>query len=336
MHRFLCVWAALCLLGLSSAFAQFTIVNNQPTSGQTGVELSSNLVLTFTMPLDTNARWGSNYPLAVLAASPQDSIQFGAASFSDENRTITIPMTLKDNTDYCIIISNARNTDGDTLEGPFTLDFTTADDLGTTGVAGSVTYNGQHAIGAIFALLAQPPSFTGHREVRFAAPVTAPYGNFGIYPVRNGVYWPVAAWDMNKDGDLGAADPQGFYDSDFDGVGDSIVVSGSYIYGLMITLQPLAAPNAPAALPTTATLSQNFPNPFNPTTSIDFTLTQYQTASLKVFDMLGREIATLASGQLAAGPHSVEFNAQTLPGGVYFYRLSAGTQSFTRKMLLLK
>jgi hypothetical protein len=88
--------------------------------------------------------------------------------------------------------------------------------------------------------------------------------------------------------------------------------------------------------PATFALSQNVPNPFNPTTSISFTLGETGVASLKVFDLAGREVATLVSGVLARGAHSVEFDGANLASGVYVYTLQAGTTVESRKMVLMK
>ncbi len=83
-------------------------------------------------------------------------------------------------------------------------------------------------------------------------------------------------------------------------------------------------------------LLQNYPNPFNPSTAIRFTLPKRESVSLKVYDVLGRKVATLLNGQLPAGDHRVKFDGQNLPSGVYFYRLRAGNFVKTRKMLLLR
>ena len=84
-------------------------------------------------------------------------------------------------------------------------------------------------------------------------------------------------------------------------------------------------------------LSQNYPNPFNPTTAIGFSLLAVGNVSLKVFDILGREVATLLNNEiLESGEHEVTFNANALPSGIYFYRLTAGEFSETKKLLLLK
>ncbi len=83
-------------------------------------------------------------------------------------------------------------------------------------------------------------------------------------------------------------------------------------------------------------LSQNYPNPFNPATKINFTVPQSTNVSLRVFDVLGREVSILVNEFKAAGYHSVSFDAKNLTSGVYFYTLSAGGFSQTNKMLLVK
>ncbi len=83
-------------------------------------------------------------------------------------------------------------------------------------------------------------------------------------------------------------------------------------------------------------LSQNYPNPFNPTTNIKFTLQQAGEVSLKVFNMLGQEVATLVNGRVSAGAQIVQFDASNLASGVYLYRLQAGNKVQTNKMLLIK
>ncbi|MEW6196454.1 MAG: T9SS type A sorting domain-containing protein, partial [Bacteroidota bacterium] len=80
----------------------------------------------------------------------------------------------------------------------------------------------------------------------------------------------------------------------------------------------------------------NYPNPFNPITKISFTLASKDNIKLKVYDILGREVATLVNGEFELGKHEIEFNASNLPSGVYFYNLTTSSNSSTKKMLLLK
>jgi hypothetical protein len=93
-------------------------------------------------------------------------------------------------------------------------------------------------------------------------------------------------------------------------------------------------------------LEQNYPNPFNPATKIQFTIVSAQSGSasggnrqlttVKVYDVLGREVATLVNEVKEPGTYTVEFDASSLASGVYFYRLQAGTFVETKKLLLLR
>ncbi len=89
-------------------------------------------------------------------------------------------------------------------------------------------------------------------------------------------------------------------------------------------------------LPEGYNLGQNYPNPFNPTTQISFEIGQAGMTSLKVYDLLGREVATLLNSDLPAGSHSVDFDAANLASGTYMYRLEANGYVLTRKMMLVK
>ncbi len=94
-------------------------------------------------------------------------------------------------------------------------------------------------------------------------------------------------------------------------------------------------------LPMTFSLSQNYPNPFNPTTQIDFYLHQSGNVTLRIYNVLGQNVATLVNGHMQMGSHSVQWNAaddtgQPVASGVYFYRLSDGERSISRRMMLLK
>lgn len=80
----------------------------------------------------------------------------------------------------------------------------------------------------------------------------------------------------------------------------------------------------------------NFPNPFNPTTNIEFDLNTSSHVKLEVFDLLGRSVAVLANGTLSVGHHTATFDANNLASGMYFYQITAGVQTETRKMILQK
>ena len=83
-------------------------------------------------------------------------------------------------------------------------------------------------------------------------------------------------------------------------------------------------------------LEQNYPNPFNPTTKIKYSLPKAAFTTLKVYDITGREVATLLNEYKTAGTYEIQFNASNLASGVYFYRLNTGQFSAVKKLLLLK
>ena len=83
-------------------------------------------------------------------------------------------------------------------------------------------------------------------------------------------------------------------------------------------------------------LIQNYPNPCNPDTKIGFRTARQNLVILKVFDLLGREVATLVNQSLPRGSHEVTFAAGELTSGIYFYRLTAGSFTQTRKLLILR
>ncbi|MDP1994470.1 MAG: T9SS type A sorting domain-containing protein, partial [Ignavibacteria bacterium] len=88
--------------------------------------------------------------------------------------------------------------------------------------------------------------------------------------------------------------------------------------------------------PTTFALNQNYPNPFNPSTSIQYSVVGSQYVSLKVFNVLGKEVALLVNEKQEPGTYTVDFTSANLSGGAYFYRLQAGEFMQTKKMILLK
>jgi len=89
-------------------------------------------------------------------------------------------------------------------------------------------------------------------------------------------------------------------------------------------------------IPLTFSLKQNFPNPFNPSTNIEFSIPQNQKVTLKVYDILGRLVTTLVDRELNAGNHKVTFNAGDLSSGVYLYSINAGEFNATKKLILLR
>ncbi len=103
-----------------------------------------------------------------------------------------------------------------------------------------------------------------------------------------------------------------------------------------VKTNPMSVPEVPVGVPSAFTLDQNYPNPFNPTTNIRYSLPFASKVTLKVYDILGREVRTLVNAVQAPGQYTVTLNAQQLASGVYFYRINAGNFSETKKLLLLR
>nr|HMS66444.1 T9SS type A sorting domain-containing protein [Ignavibacteria bacterium] len=83
-------------------------------------------------------------------------------------------------------------------------------------------------------------------------------------------------------------------------------------------------------------LSQNYPNPFNPSTTINFDIPKDGNVSIKLFDISGKEVETIVNEVKTAGYYTINFNASSLPSGIYFYTLNADNYSAVKKMMLVK
>ena len=90
------------------------------------------------------------------------------------------------------------------------------------------------------------------------------------------------------------------------------------------------------SFPSDFSLSQNYPNPFNPSTIISFDISIQTNVLLKIYDLLGNEVATLVNEVKPVGSYNVEFNASDLASGIYYYTLNAGDFHQTKKLILLK
>jgi hypothetical protein len=108
--------------------------------------------------------------------------------------------------------------------------------------------------------------------------------------------------------------------------------------GTVLTLSPVTSIERVDnfTVPNIYSLEQNYPNPFNPSTRINFLLPESNNVILKIYDLNGREVATLVNGQMNAGKYEVIFDASDLASGVYFYRLTAGNFTSIKRMLLVR
>ncbi len=106
--------------------------------------------------------------------------------------------------------------------------------------------------------------------------------------------------------------------------------------GKTVKNNPVLIQDHAAPVANTFTLYENYPNPFNPSTTIKFSLEEYSGVKLIIYDVMGRELQILINQPLKAGDHSVSFDGSKLSSGIYFYVLTSGSQSISKKMILLK
>jgi hypothetical protein len=111
---------------------------------------------------------------------------------------------------------------------------------------------------------------------------------------------------------------------------------GLYHFSQLIFKQTATAVEENKGLVSAFYISQNYPNPFNPVTNIKYTVPQRSFITLKIYDMLGREVSTLVDEEKPAGSYTVVFDGNSLASGVYIYQLQAGKFSDTKKLILLK
>jgi Secretion system C-terminal sorting domain len=112
-----------------------------------------------------------------------------------------------------------------------------------------------------------------------------------------------------------------------------VVLYDVRVYG---TTSPATGIKNEPGVPKQFSLNQNYPNPFNPSTTISFDLPKENHVTLNIYNLLGQKVASLLNEDMAAGTHSVNFNADNLPSGLYFYQLQSGNFNSIKKMMLLK
>lgn len=101
-------------------------------------------------------------------------------------------------------------------------------------------------------------------------------------------------------------------------------------------LNSVTSVNNETGIPEQYSLSQNYPNPFNPSTKIDFSIPKNSIVTLKIYDILGKQVGVLVNKEFTAGSYTVDFNAASLAAGVYFYTINAGDFTDTKKLVLVK
>ncbi len=116
-------------------------------------------------------------------------------------------------------------------------------------------------------------------------------------------------------------------------VANSLIDNANKIISLLWGDSPITEENL---IPKEFDLKQNYPNPFNPSTTIEYTIPENSRVTLKIYDILGKEVATLVDKDQNSGSYIVVWDAQSLSSGIYFYRITAGNYTDTKRMVLKK
>jgi len=157
------------------------------------------------------------------------------------------------------------------------------------------------------------------------------FGVTGRFVNYNNQTYQFRGWTGSGVGSYTSPDSSGF---------DTVVTRPNGIINPIVQtarwLQVTSVQNISTEIPKEYKLYQNFPNPFNPVTTIEFDIVKTQDVKLQVYDILGREIRTLIETNLGAGKYRVQFNAVDLPSGIYFYKLTTPDYTNIKRMILMK
>ncbi len=346
---YLFVVAGIVFLDVSFARAQdpFIITGSDPESGATSVSTTSLVTFTFSDPLDATERYSSGLPVGILDPSGTIIPRIAAYSISPDQLSLTIEISNPEDADFSLVITGATRYDGQRLCTPFVFNYTTQPTSGTTVVSGFIGwvftkgYGGCNFTPGVIATLLDAPIDQGGNILH--AGVFSIGNDYEITHVRAGIFWPYYFWDMDGSGEI---EPQffpfssfgievSFYDGDNDGSIDVISTESGDISGInAFILTALSVDDE--SPPNDISLKDAYPNPFNPTTTISYTLSRALDVRLEVFDLLGKPVRLLEKGFKSSGEHSVHLDAADLSSGVYFVRLSAGSNSQTKKMVVVR
>ncbi len=204
-------------------------------------------------------------------------------------------------------------------------------DLGTFGITDTLTLNGGGEASAVWIF-------------KMTGALTTASGSY--VKLINGAQWSNVFWLVGTSATLGAnstfqgnilasssinANEGAFISGRLLAKTDSVSLHNNNIGGVPVVTS-VRTENIPGGF----TLSQNYPNPFNPTTTINYQLPASSIVTLKVYDVVGREVATLVNETKEIGSYSVQFNASHLSSGIYFYTIKAGNFTATKKLTLMK
>ena len=232
------------------ALAQMMVVSTNPADGAVNVDTSATISFTFSEPIDTTTVSNDPpIPFVFLIVSPSDSIELQGLSYSTDLKTVNLQVSLTPNTDYVMALTYAKSTNGNVLEHPYVLNFSTASDHGQYTVSGNVMSETQSTENVIVLLSKEP--FFGDGDVENGVVSGTVIinstnklvsiqdtSNFQLNYVRPGTYYIAAAKDVNGDGYIEPeyGDTFAMYDPNGDGQEDSLVVTNQNLTGINLTL----------------------------------------------------------------------------------------------------
>jgi len=314
-------------------------------------EQNSGNILTIDNTTGSGTNIGSSLfnSIKSISINPQTNVIFGLVSGTGGSQIVKVNSSMGDSYAlYTINIPNLTSLAFDTTGVLFVVtvdgDFYTVDL--TTGIADFIvdavgSYSGITFHPGTNELWATTRSFVINKDavfkVNLATGDTIKVGNTGLNKLTNSI-----AFDENYNlfGIVGADNEVADFISinPSNGIG-AIIGSVGYknILGLAYTAKGVSDLSEDKAnVPFAYSLKQNFPNPFNPSTKIKYSIPQISNVVLKIFDVLGNQVETLVSEEKPVGTYEITWYAEGLPSGVYFYQLKAGNFIETKKMILLK
>ncbi|MFA6473127.1 MAG: T9SS type A sorting domain-containing protein [Candidatus Latescibacterota bacterium] len=218
--------------------------------------------------------------------------------------------------------------------------------VGTGSISGTVSYSGAAKGAVVLAAFTTTDFKNSHSaaEIKLDSP-----GSYTLSGLSDGKYFIASVlftlgYIPDTNNTILKTDPWGVYGT-LGNLTPVTITGGGAVSGKDLTLidGTDANPNpfseetgVTEDMPSAFRLSQNFPNPFNPVTTIEYSVPQSQFVTLKIFNTLGEEVATLVEGKVASGSHTAAWNATGYASGIYFYQLEAGSTRLTKKLLLMK
>jgi len=237
------------LLATTPGFAQFLNTSSSPADGEAEVNLETLVSFTFNAPLDTSARYEgycddeAEYPIALTISEPCESFEIGGWSVSPDLQTVNFDVSHQEDADYTWAIYAGG---GQYLDEPWVVRYSTAGVMGQHQVTGTVAVEEGDPIYAMVGLFDIPPFSDENAEILMGAIVPDAGGEYVMPFVRDGVYYPIGAQDVDLDGVIDPEDGDlvGFYDPDQNGEPDSIAVVGDDLSGIdlfLIAMEPITA-----------------------------------------------------------------------------------------------